>query len=372
MLTYLNDKILKGSIMSDGSLNAGDLIMERMDELVSTALRKQYSLESDIWNPMGSPGYRKSLRDSRYHFSYLAEALRVDSPDLFKDYVAWVRVLFAGLGFPHEVPANTLKCMLDSIREHLDPDTVSKASHYFETALEYLSNTSDTTESMIPTGTRTGRIASEYLALLLRNDSQVAEELILKSLDDGVSIADIYLDVLQPCQLEIGRLWQLNRISVAQEHYSTALTQRIISRLYPRIFSEAVPRIGRRAVAAAIGDELHEMGIRMVSDFLEMAGWDTLYLGANTPAEGISESCCDYNADLLCVSATISLHIGELKDLIEDVRRSKPGNWLKIMVGGYPFNLDPELWKRVGADGYARNAKEAVAVAMKLTGGSEE
>ncbi|WP_152417023.1 hypothetical protein [Paenibacillus sp. PAMC 26794] len=39
---------------------------------------------------------------------------------------------------------------------------------------------------------------------------------------------------------------------------------------------------------------------------------------------------------------------------------------MKIMVGGYPFNIDHELWKTIGADGYAPGADEAVAVAEQL------
>ena len=40
-------------------------------------------------------------------------------------------------------------------------------------------------------------------------------------------------------------------------------------------------------VATCIGGELHEIGIRMVADFFEMEGWDTYYLGANTPADAV-------------------------------------------------------------------------------------
>jgi methanogenic corrinoid protein MtbC1 len=39
------------------------------------------------------------------------------------------------------------------------------------------------------------------------------------------------------------------------------------------------------------------------------------------------------------------------------------------MVGGYPFNIAPDLWKTVGADAFARDAMEAVAVAARLRHG---
>ncbi|MBN2608487.1 MAG: cobalamin-dependent protein [Candidatus Fermentibacteraceae bacterium] len=354
--------------MHSDDLSPGDVIISRMDELVATALRKQYDNESDTWDPFGEPGYRKSLRDSRYHFSYLAESMKVNSPELFKDYVGWVKILFAGLDFPRTVPVTTLKCMMVSIREHLDERTVKEASRYFEAALEYLPNVSCTTASHIRSDTYLGKLATDYLTYLLNHDSSGAEEMILQALEDGTDLRDIYLKVLQPCQYELGRLWQISRITVEQEHYCTEVTGRIMSRICRGAINADPEKIGRRFVAAAIGGELHGTGIRMVTDFMEMAGWETLYLGANTPADGIVRACCNFDADLLGLSTTISFHIGDVKDLIRRVREAEPRNWLGIMVGGYPFNLDEKLWREVGADGFGRDADEAVRVAGKLTG----
>ena len=50
-----------------------------------------------------------------------------------------------------------------------------------------------------------------------------------------MSIRDVYLLVFQPCQREVGRLWEAGRITVAQEHYCTAATQVIMSQLAPRL-----------------------------------------------------------------------------------------------------------------------------------------
>ena len=105
---------------------------------------------------------------------------------------------------------------------------------------------------------------------------------------------DVYLHVFQRSQYEIGRLWQSNQISVAQEHLCTAATQLIMSQLYPFIFG--TERRNRRVVAACVGGDLHEIGIRMVADFFEMDGWDTFYLGANVPITDIVQTVIDRRA----------------------------------------------------------------------------
>ncbi len=177
-------------------------------------------------------------------------------------------------------------------------------------------------------------------------------------------VKDIYLHVFQSSLYEIGRLWQENRITVAQEHYFTAATQLIMSQLYPYISKSQ--KTGKVLVATSVSRELHEIGVRMVADFFEMDGWNTYYLGANTPKESVIETIISKRADLILISATISSHIGEVMDLIRAVRSCGECRDPKVIVGGYPFIVDKELWKKVGADGQAADAETAVEIGEKL------
>jgi MerR family transcriptional regulator, light-induced transcriptional regulator len=154
----------------------------------------------------------------------------------------------------------------------------------------------------------------------------------------------------------------------AQEHYCTAATQLIMSQLYPRIFSGE--RNGQTLVATCVSGDLHEIGVRMVSDFFEMEGWDTYYVGANAPTESVVRTIADRRADVLAISATITSHVRTLKQLIATVRADAACNGVKVLVGGYPFNLAPELWREVGADASAPDAAMAVEMAARLAAGN--
>jgi methanogenic corrinoid protein MtbC1 len=209
-------------------------------------------------------------------------------------------------------------------------------------------------------------LAAKYLQALLRGDRQTCSQLILDAVAQGVTVKDIYIEVFQPCMREIGLLWQTNQITVAQEHFSTAVTQTVMSQLYPYIFTPLKKRFC--LIATSVGGELHAVGLRMVSDFLEMDGWDTYYLGADTPAESILQAIAERNADLVAISATLSYHVSHVQALIQRIRSTPSLAQVKIMVGGYPFNIAEQLWRQVGADGYARDAQEAVLVANRLVG----
>jgi methanogenic corrinoid protein MtbC1 len=202
--------------------------------------------------------------------------------------------------------------------------------------------------------------AEKYLNYLLTGRRREAADLVGSVLDKGVDLKRIYLDVFQKTQHKVGRLWMRNEITVAQEHYCTASTQSIMALMYPRLFEGE--RNGRVAVATCTSGELHELGIRMVADFLELEGWDTYYLGANMPDEDVVSAVSERNADILAVSVTMPYNVNLVEKLIESVRRESGTAGVKIVVGGYPFSIDSELYRSVGADGTARDAEEALAV----------
>jgi methanogenic corrinoid protein MtbC1 len=67
----------------------------------------------------------------------------------------------------------------------------------------------------------------------------------------------------------------------------------------------------------------------------------------------------------------MTFHISTVKSLIEQVRASDMVHPVKIMVGGYPFNVEPNLWRQLKADGHAQDAQAAIDTAVQLvnTGG---
>lgn len=256
--------------------------------------------------------------------------------------------------------------MRESLQSLLHVASIRPASDLIESDLTHLSSLEEPTQSCITPENPQRELALAYLQKLLEGDRRGAAELILKAADAGVGIRNIYLNVFQPVQHEVGRLWQTQAITVAQEHFCTARTQLIISQLYPRLFAEEPRERKGRAVVTAVAGELHELGARMVADFLEMDGWDTYYLGANTPVESLLTTVEKTHPSIV----GISLH-NSSSPLIG------PGNYyhfgnprslstLKVLVGWRPFIVSPNLVKAVGAHATAPNAQTASLVAAQL------
>jgi methanogenic corrinoid protein MtbC1 len=104
----------------------------------------------------------------------------------------------------------------------------------------------------------------------------------------------------------------------------------------------------------------------MVTDLMELDGWDTWFLGANMPTESIIRFLIEKQADILAISATMTFHLDNVAKIITSVRAKPELANLKIIVGGYPFIVANELWKQIGADGFAMDAAEAGIVADAL------
>ncbi len=312
--------------------------------------------------------WSSSVRDAGYHLAYLAQALAAGDPALFLDYVAWVKVLFSGLGFADTLLAATLQATGAVLRERLPSALAGQAAEYLRAALARLPALPLVLQSYLDEGTPLRPVTGEYLALLLAGRRQAAERLILDRVAGGTDVRDIYLHVFERAQVEIGRLWQMNRLSVAQEHYCTHATREIMAHIEPPASGAEKP-VGR-LLATSVAGELHDVGIRMVAQFFEWAGWDAYYLGADTPSTSVLQILREQPVDVLAISATIAFHVEAVAELIARVRTElwagKHGKRMLILVGGHPFKVSPALWRWVGADGWARDAGAAVLEAERL------
>lgn len=215
-----------------------------------------------------------------------------------------------------------------------------------------------------------GELAERYLDAMLACERGRANDLVMKAIAQGISIRDIYLQVLQPVQYEIGWLWQTGRISVGHEHYCTNSTQFIMTMLYPQMFNGE--RAGRRMLATCVQGELHELGLRMLTDFFEMAGWDTHYLGANMPPDGVVSALEEWKTDVLAVGVTMHYHLEEAEKLIRAVRDSERTCDTVVLVGGYTFGVAKNLWQKLGADGTATDAQQAIVLSSQLIEGRKK
>jgi methanogenic corrinoid protein MtbC1 len=122
---------------------------------------------------------------------------------------------------------------------------------------------------------------------------------------------------------------------------------------------------GHSMIGMCVTGDLHELGAHMLCDLFEMEGWDTTYLGANVPIGSAVRMVRARKADLVAISAAMPYHLSAVAEMIRAIREVEEFARGKIIVGGNAFRVR-DVWKRVGADGHARDAAEAIKVATRL------
>ncbi len=160
-----------------------------------------------------------------------------------------------------------------------------------------------------------------------------------------VTIVELYRDVLTPLLVDLGGDWQHGRVSIWQEHMAAAMVRTVVEILYPGVLKAkaAVPDSGRSVLLATPPEENHELGLRMVADRFDMAGWTTHYLGADSPAAEIIDAARRLSVDAVILSSATHFHRMALRGLVDRLEREL--DHVYVWVGGSAFaDGDDEGW----------------------------
>ncbi len=196
-----------------------------------------------------------------------------------------------------------------------------------------------------PEPTSASRLLDSLRRALVTHDRGGAVSAALTAVDSGrVDIPTLYTDVLSPLLSDVGERWHAGDLPVWREHFATATATTIIEALYPKVrdLAARVSPCGSLAVLATPTDELHVLGLRMVSDLLELAGWDVVFLGANVPEPEIYDAVLELGAAALVMSASTSYERVQLLHIADRLHAELPG--VRIWVGGHAFASEHEGW----------------------------
>lgn len=301
--------------------------------------------------------------DMAHHVNQLVLALEIGDAGPFVGYIDWLRDVLEHrkLSIAHAV--ESLRLMRDWIEREIEHSNVNDATallDYAVTLLEAPSSPNRSGTGLVPVRTSTALVKSRevYTEALLTGRRETAVEQVLRAMAGGATLVDVSVDLVQPSMYQVGALWQQNRISVAQEHLASAITQGALAAGFGK--AEFAPPNGRSAAFACVQDNHHAIGLRMVSDAFEVAGWDVSFLGSNTPTPSIVSFVAENRPEVLGLSVGLAHHVITLREVIGRVRAELGNAAPQIVIGGLPLNALRGSVLRLGADECFSDAREAV------------
>lgn len=151
--------------------------------------------------------------------------------------------------------------------------------------------------------------------------------------------------ILAPLLVRIGTDWEAGKIAVAQEHFASQL---ILQRFMQVFRSLPVDPKMPSAVAFCPPGEHHQLGLLLFSLYLRKRGVDVIYLGPDTPYEGLGQLIEMKAVRAAAISVTDPAHVAPLSDWLDRTTGQYPG--LRVLLGGPGFGAQGagrQQWDRV-------------------------
>jgi 5-methyltetrahydrofolate--homocysteine methyltransferase len=183
------------------------------------------------------------------------------------------------------------------------------------------------------------------------------------AIEEGVPAVEILNRGLLPGMKNVGERFRSGDIFLPEVLLAGKAMKEAMALLKPAFQREGVSRRGTFAIGT-VKDDIHDIGKNLVIIMLEGNGWEVTDLGVDVPTEEFCSVVRDKAPDMLGLSALLTTTVMRLQEVIHALEADGLRKKVKIMVGGAV--VTQAYADKIGADGYAPNAVEAVELAELL------
>jgi methanogenic corrinoid protein MtbC1 len=189
-----------------------------------------------------------------------------------------------------------------------------------------------------------------FLSLVLRGETPAANALLDELVARGIEERELLLDLISDTAARLGELWEEDEADFGEVTMAACVLHRLLrDRSASAEKRRGATDSGAAVLVATLTGEQHTLGATIVSELFRQAGWKV-----NNLAGGETKAVCEcLSAHHFNVLALSSAGISDEAAAADQVRRFREASCspdLKILAGGYAFDADPNLFKRIGAD----------------------
>lgn len=196
---------------------------------------------------------------------------------------------------------------------------------------------------------------------VINYDEEIVVNAALDVLRYRLDIYEAVINGLVPGIEEVGELYERGEYFVPEMLMCSDSLYAGLNILRPHL-KETKPKIKGQIVIGVVQGDIHDIGKNIVKMMFDAAGFEVNDLGRDVPLEKFVGEQLRTDAEIICLSAMMSTTMAGMGEIIKKIKEKNPS--VKIMVGGAPLN--EEIAQRWGADGYARDANNAIKYAIKL------
>jgi methanogenic corrinoid protein MtbC1 len=199
-------------------------------------------------------------------------------------------------------------------------------------------------------------------AALLDLDLEALRTLVAEVLATTPKL-EVFETLVEPALERIGRSWEEGDLALAQVYMASRLVERLVEE---HLVAGQLAHRSQPPIAMAVLEDHHILGKRLVLASLRMGGWAVADWGVAGDPVLLAERAHAEGLGILLISTLMDR---SARRVAEVVRRLKfLGASTRVVVGGAPFRLNPELCREVGADATTAEASAVPALLESLVG----
>lgn len=202
-----------------------------------------------------------------------------------------------------------------------------------------------------------------FTAVVKGKEGQVLE-LVKKELERGESPAAIIDSCLIPAINHVGELFEKGTYFLPQLIASAETMEKAIDYLEPMLAKERGSEKLDTVVMATVKGDIHDIGKNLVVLMLKNYGYEVIDLGKDVESQKILDTAKKEKASVIGLSALMTTTMTEMKHLVEMAKEQDCE--AKIIIGGAV--VTESYAQEIGADGYSKDAREAVKLVNRLLG----
>jgi trimethylamine corrinoid protein len=207
---------------------------------------------------------------------------------------------------------------------------------------------------------------SASLAELL---ADLKEEEAIKVTKERLAQGDNPLKILEESRAGmemVGKRFASGEYFIPDLIYSGEILRQVSEIVKPKLTGNiAQKRLGKFLLATVAGD-IHDIGKDIVAFMMDISGFEVIDLGIDVPKEKIVARIKETQPQIVGLSGFLTLAFDSMKETIDAIKAAGLRDKVKIMIGG--GQIDEEVRKYTGADGYRPDAVAAVALAKEWIG----
>jgi MerR family transcriptional regulator, light-induced transcriptional regulator len=335
-------------------------------DAVRAVTERFYEAHGSNYEDFGARGRESCREDLAYHLEFLHPVLEFGLLQPMVDYLRWLASVLAARSIPVDHVALSLDLLAAFFAEHMDAEDGAVVSAALGAVQKQFLQADDVTASS--PGESWPEVA-QFESALLAGQHGKALSVVSHCIDSGHNLVEVEQHVVRPSLYHIGEKWQANQCTVASEHLATAIAQSVMTMGLQR--SPPPEAFDKRVLLACVAGNEHSLGLRMVADAFQLAGWDVQYLGANVPTSAIVRQAEDWKPHLIGLSVSFAQQLRVARQVIQQLGERLGSGRPAVIIGGLAINRFHRLAEMVGADAYSSDALSVVATARKLVASSQ-